>query len=106
VTAAYWFVRKGREKDRITVELTADVAAAYERTLSILVRSIAGGLFPPRAPEQPDYAYTQCPYCNPDGVGHADARTQWERKRSDPALRELVDLIEPGVLPPDPADAP
>ena len=40
----------------------------------------------------------QCEYCNPDSIGHADSRERWERKRHDPVLRDLVMLIEPGVL--------
>jgi RecB family exonuclease len=97
VAAAYWFVRKSRGR-RISVELTPEVDDAYRRTLAILVRSIATGLFPPRAPESADFAWVQCDYCNPDGVGHADARDRWERKRSDPALREYVELVEPDAL--------
>jgi ATP-dependent helicase/nuclease subunit B len=97
VSASYWFVR--REPGRIEVELTPEVEQAYARTLSIIVASIAGGLFPPKAPDKPDFAWVQCAYCNPDGVGHADNRERWERKRFDPILRELVSLIEPDALP-------
>ena len=50
---------------------------------------------PARPPVDPDYAYVQCAYCNPDGIGHADARRRWEQKKHDPRLRELVTLIEP-----------
>ena len=97
VTATYWFVRKSRGK-RVGVELTPEVEAAYARTLAVLVRSIAGGLFPPRAPEVADFSWVQCDYCNPDGVGHADNRDRWERKRHDAALRDYVTLVEPDVL--------
>ncbi len=96
VHATYWFVR--RERGRRGIDLTADVEQTYAATLSILVGSIANGLFPLRAPESPDFAWVQCPYCNPDGIGHAENRERWERKRHDPALAELVALIEPGVL--------
>ena len=94
VEAQYWFVRRNRGK-RIELPLTAEVEQTYARTLAVLVRSIAGGLFPPKAPEAPDYAFVQCPYCNPDSVGHVENRERWERKRSDPALRELTELIDP-----------
>jgi RecB family exonuclease len=98
VVAGYWFVRKSRGK-RISVELTAAVEDAYARALAVLVRSIAAGLFPPRAPEVADFAWVQCPYCNPDGIGHADNRDRWERKRHDPVLHDYVALVEPDVLP-------
>lgn len=96
VSAAYWFVRKDR--GRITVDLTPAVEDAYSRTLAVLVRSIAAGLFPAKAPEKPDFSWVQCAYCNPDSIGHADTRERWDRKRHDPALHELVELIEPDAL--------
>ena len=96
VSAAYWFVR--RDRGRVTVELTPEVEQAYARTLSVIVGSIAAGLFPPKAPDKPDFAWTQCEYCNPDGIGHAENRERWERKRHDPVLRDLVMLIEPDAL--------
>jgi RecB family exonuclease len=96
VKAQYWFVRKDRFK-RIPIVLDDTVEETYGRTLGVLVRGISAGLFPAKAPEAADFAWVQCPYCNPDGLGHADARERWERKRFDPALAELVALIDPGA---------
>lgn len=97
VQAAYSFVR--RDRRRIAIQLTPQVERAYARTLSVIVRSISAGLFPPKAPDKPDFAsWAQCGYCNPDGIGHADNRERWERKRHDPILRDLVELIEPEAL--------
>jgi RecB family exonuclease len=94
VEAEYWFVRKNRGR-RIVVELDGEVEQAYARTLAVLVRSIATGLFPARTPDGPDYGtWVKCEYCNPDGVGYGDGRDRWERKRSDPALRDYVALVE------------
>lgn len=93
VYASYWFVR--RDPGRIGIDLTPEVEQAYADTLSVLVQSIATGLFPLRAPEAPDFLWVQCDYCNPDGIGHAENRDRWERKRHDPALAQLVSLIEP-----------
>jgi ATP-dependent helicase/nuclease subunit B len=100
--AAYWFVRRGK-RDRIPVELTDEVEQRYATTVGVLARSIAAGLYPSKPPEGPDFAWVQCPYCNPDGIGHGDARARYERKRHDPALRELIGLIDPAAQP-DPAD--
>jgi len=98
VEAAYWFVRKSRGT-RIGVPLTSRVELTYAHTLEVIVSSMATGLFPGRAPEGPDYTpYRQCEYCNPDGLGHGEARVRWERKRSDPALRRYVELVEPVAL--------
>ena len=93
VEAAYWFVR--RDKGRIPVPLTAAVEARYAATLQLLVSSIRDGLFPQRPPTDPDFAWVQCPYCNPDGIGHAEARRRWEHVKTDPRLSALVALIEP-----------
>jgi RecB family exonuclease len=97
VEASYWFVRKGGR--RIPVPLSAEVADRYVDTLDVIVSSIAGGHFPAKAPEVPDFLWVQCPYCNPDGLGHSEVRTRWERKRNDPGLERLVRLIDPGALP-------
>ena len=96
VFAQYWFVR--RDKGRVGIDLTSEIETLYAETLDTLVRSIADGLFPNIAPEVPDFAWVQCAYCNPDGLGHADNRERWERKRRDPVLQGLVALVDPAVL--------
>lgn len=96
VRAGYWFVRK--DPGRVDLEITGEVHDELTRTIDVLARSIANGLFPPRPPKEADFAYVQCPYCNPDGIGHSTGRERWERQRHDPALRELVGLIEPDAL--------
>ncbi len=92
--AAYWFVRQGK-RGWIEVLLTPELQERYTAGVATLVRSIATGRFPAKAPDVPDFAWVQCPYCNPDGLGHGEARGRWETKRHDPALRDLVALIEP-----------
>ncbi|MBA2574630.1 MAG: PD-(D/E)XK nuclease family protein [Nocardioidaceae bacterium] len=95
--ASYWFIRHGK-RDRISVELTDEVEQTYADTVGTLVASIAGGLFPAKAPEQPDFSRVKCLYCNPDGIGHGEARERYLKKRHDPALRDLVTLIDPGAV--------
>ena len=95
--AAYWFVRQNK-CCWVDLPLTEEVSVTYAETIGTLVASIAGGLFPAKAPDSPDFSWVSCHYCNPDGLGHADVRTRWERKRLDPALERLVRLIDPGVL--------
>ncbi|MEQ4209653.1 PD-(D/E)XK nuclease family protein [Actinopolymorpha sp. B9G3] len=97
VEAAYWFVRKDRGA-RIDVHLTPEVERLYADTLAVIADSIARGLFPHRPPETPGWGFVECPYCDPDGAGHKDARTRWERKRHDPALEAYVRLAEPDAL--------
>lgn len=96
VEASYWFVRRGGK--RIPVPLTPEVEARYVETLDVIVSSIAAGYYPPKAPEVPDFLWVQCPYCNPDGIGHSEVRARWDRKRLDPTLSRLVRLIDPTAL--------
>ncbi len=100
VAAQYWFVRRDAGT-RVELPLTEEVESAYARALDVLVRSIAAGLFPPKPPEVADFGWVQCPYCNPDGIGHSENRERWERKRADPVLRELITLIDPAGVPND-----
>jgi RecB family exonuclease len=93
VEASYWFVR--RDLGRVPLGLTPELEAQYAQTISTLVRAIAAGLFPLKAPEEPDFAWVKCNYCNPDGIGHAENRSRWERKRRDPVLKDLVALVDP-----------
>ncbi len=98
VLAQYWFVRKSRRADgpaRIEVFLDADVEGTYLAVLDVLVEGMASGLFLARAPAEPDFAWVQCPYCNPDGLGHQAVRDRWEIQRDDPLLRRYVSLVEP-----------
>ena len=98
VQAVYWFVRGLSRGERIPVDL-AGVETTYAETLDVIVSSIATGLFPQRPPDKPDFAaWRQCDYCNPDGVGHGDARSRWERKRGAPVLAGYVGLVEPDAL--------
>ncbi|CAM3825874.1 PD-(D/E)XK nuclease family protein [Smaragdicoccus niigatensis] len=92
VHASYWFVRK--DKGRVDLSLSDAVEKKYQETLYVLVRSIANGLFPAKPPETDDFAWVKCEYCNPDGVGY-DGRERWQSKHADPALTELVNLIDP-----------
>ena len=93
----YWFVRKDRGK-RVHVPLTDVVDQTYADTVGLIARSIAHGVFPARAPAEPDYGWVQCLYCNPDGLDHAEVRRRWERIRLRPELRRYTRLVEPEAL--------
>ncbi|QGG41839.1 PD-(D/E)XK nuclease family protein [Aeromicrobium yanjiei] len=96
VVTAYWFVRK--DPGRVEIAMTAEVEDRYRSTLEVLVKSIRSGLFPAKAPETEDFRWVQCPYCNPDGIGHGEARERWERKRHDVSLFDLVALIDSAAI--------
>jgi len=97
VEAMYWFVRKDRGR-RVQVPLTDEVEQTYAETVGLIARSIANGVFPSRPPAEPDFRWVQCPYCNPDGLDHADVRRRWETMRLAPELRRYTRLVEPEAL--------
>jgi hypothetical protein len=94
--AMYWFVR--RDRGRIELPLTPEVQETYAATVGLLVSSMGSGAFPQRAPEQADFRWVQCPYCNPDGLGHGAVRERWEKKRLAPELAAYTGLVEPGAV--------
>ena len=44
---------------------------------------------PPAPAELSTFFRIGCHVCNPDGLGTAELRKQWERKRDDPALARV-----------------
>lgn len=92
IRAEYWFVR--RKPGRVELPLH-EVEEQYAETLGVLAEAMRTGVFPHRPPEKADFRWVQCEYCNPDAIGHGEARERWLRKRTDPRLRDLVQLVEP-----------
>lgn len=97
VEAEYWFVGSKSRGKRVRVELNDEVEARYKFALGTLVRGIREGRFIPRPPPGDDFAWVQCAYCNPDGVGYGHVRAASERKRSDGALAGLFALLDPSA---------
>lgn len=102
VEAWYWFITDKARFDRIGYPLTRDVQAEVGRAVAEIVDGISSGVFPGRPPEKPAYLRVDCWYCAPDGLSTAEARRDWERKRSDPQLVRYVALAEPEAVDADP----
>ncbi|WP_290808117.1 PD-(D/E)XK nuclease family protein [Herbiconiux sp.] len=96
IEAEYWFVRRDRGT-RIGAALDDARRERYRNVVGTVVGSIASGLFPAKPPEAPDVMFTRCRYCNPDEIGHGEARLRYERKRHDPALASLIALVDAGA---------
>ncbi|MCH1867425.1 PD-(D/E)XK nuclease family protein [Nocardioides sp. CFH 31398] len=90
VTAGYWFVHK--DSGRVDLEIDDDVRNHYGRVLGVLASGIADGLYPAKPPENDDFTFVQCPFCNPDGLGYAGRRREWAAKAAHPDLKQLVSL--------------
>jgi len=94
VGAYYWFVGRGNNQ-----AIGYVVDDAVEEQFRVVVRSIAdaieAGLFVANPPPPGPSPWVQCHYCDPDGLGTADAWRAWERKYAAPELAPYRALIEP-----------
>ncbi|WP_170298465.1 PD-(D/E)XK nuclease family protein [Agromyces allii] len=104
VEAGYWFIGRKNRGDRIDVVLDEQLERTYVAALATLVAGIRDGYFIAKPPSADDFAWIQCPFCNPDGVGYGHVRGPSERKRTDASLRRLYSLIDPSAVPSDASD--
>lgn len=96
VRADYWFVSTKGEFTRIGYQVDDAVLDHFTRVLTEIVEGIAAGVFPARPPVPNGRpGFIECTSCDPDGLGTAARRRDWERKRHDPALAGYVRLAEP-----------
>jgi ATP-dependent helicase/nuclease subunit B len=95
VRAEYWFVTDKGEFKRVGYDVTDDVLEQAGAVLGEIVAGIEAGVFAPHPAETSTYAFITCHTCNPDGLGTAELRKQWDRKRHDPALARYAELAEP-----------
>jgi ATP-dependent helicase/nuclease subunit B len=97
VRSEYWFVSERGGFARHGYQVDDAVLARVTTTLGTIVEGIEQGAFPPH-PDDQFRPWVVCPYCDPDGMGVAELRRQWERKREDPAVAAYAALAE-GDLP-------
>lgn len=105
IRTEYWFVSARGEWKRVGYPLTDEVVEELRRTLQVVVGGITSGLFPLRPPAPVWRPWRECEYCDPDGLGTADHHREWERIRTDPALRAYLAIVDPAVLAADDAAA-
>jgi hypothetical protein len=95
VRADYWFATGAQAFKRKGYEITDQVLDATLDVLEQIVHGVEGGVFPAHPAETSTFLYVECAVCDPDGLGTAELRKQWERKRHDPLLAPYADLAEP-----------
>lgn len=95
VAAEYWFVTDRESLTAIGYEVTDDVLERVGTTLGTIVDGIEQGQFIARPTASASDPYVRCRYCDPDGLGVAERRREWERKRHDPLVRSYAELAEP-----------
>jgi ATP-dependent helicase/nuclease subunit B len=93
VRSEYWFVSERGGFARHGYQVDDAVLARVTGTLGTIVDGIERGAFP-HHPDDQFRPWVVCPYCDPDGMGVAELRRQWERKREDPAVAAYAALAE------------
>ena len=95
VRAEYWFVSSRGRFDRLGYAVTPAVLAHIGETLQAMVNGIEAGVFPPYPTAQSTSPWVECPYCDPDGMGVAELRRQYEHKQADGAMDAFVNFAHP-----------
>jgi hypothetical protein len=95
VRAEYWFVSSRGRFERIGYSITPAVLAHIGETLQTMVNGIEAGVFPPYPTATSTSIRVECPYCDPDGMGVAELRRQYEHKQADGAMDAFVHFAHP-----------
>jgi ATP-dependent helicase/nuclease subunit B len=95
VRAEYWFITSRGDFKRAGYDITPEVLEQATHVLGEIACGIEAGVFPPHPSPLSTFFWIDCHSCDPDGLGTAELRKQWDRKRHDPALRAYADLAEP-----------
>jgi ATP-dependent helicase/nuclease subunit B len=95
VRAEYWFVSTRGEFKKHGYWVTPDVLTHVGETLQSMANGIEAGVFPPYPTASSTTPWVECPYCDPDGMGVAELRRQYEHKRADDAMGAFVNFAHP-----------
>ena len=95
VEARYWFVSDVGQFEQLGYHVTPEVLCRVSETVGAIVGGIERGLFTAH-PGVPDTSpFVDCSSCDPDGLGTAELRRQWEGKASDEVLAAYLQLVDP-----------
>ena len=100
VSAAYWFsTNRGRFQfvPAAYFDITNEsVAERFREGVASIVDGINAGLFPANPGPPGRYGPSNCQYCDFDAICPTRRADLWERKKSDAALADYLQLAEPG----------
>ena len=96
VEARYWFVGRG-ENAQIGYVVDAAVDEAFEVALRTIVDGIETGVFVAVPAEPGPRPFVPCDACDPDGLGTADRRREFDRKYAAPELEVYRALAARGA---------
>lgn len=95
VRAQYWFTSAAEGGAEAGYDVSDEVAASVEGAVGTIVEGIEAGLFPQHPKPHGTSPFTDCDYCDPDGLGTTEALRRWERKAADPAMAPYLELVAP-----------
>jgi RecB family exonuclease len=95
VRAEYWFVSARGNFKRHGYSVTPEVLAHVGATLQAIVNGIEAGVFPHYPTASSTTPRVECVYCDPDGMGVAELRRQFDRKQADGAMDAFVNFVAP-----------
>ncbi len=100
VHSYYWHLRERSRYCRIGYPVTAAVESEVLRAVRTIIDDMAAGVFPQHPDETTRSGWVSCAYCDPDGLGVAEARRRLSRKAAAPELTAYLLLAEPSLVPP------
>ena len=96
VRAEYWFVSTRGRFERVGYAVTPEVLEHVGATVGAMVEGIEAGVFPHHPTASSTSPWVECPFCDPDGMGVAELRRQYERKTGGPGHGRLRRPGRPG----------
>lgn len=97
VSAYYWFVTADNGFSRSGYEVDDTVVERFTAAVATLTAGIDAGAFPARPGAESNGTFEACRYCEFDTACSTGRADTWASVRLDPALAELVALVEPAA---------
>lgn len=98
VFSGYWFLR-ARPDQQVAGYLTSPaIARSVLEAVDVIVDGISRGSFPQHPDPSTRTQWVSCEYCDPDGLGVAEAERRFLRKAHDPAMEAYIGLARPSLL--------
>lgn len=95
VDSSYWHLRAADSYRTAGYVLTPAIEAQVLGAVADIVLGVEQGIFPHHPDPSTRGGWISCHYCDPDGLGVADARRRFVRMAEDPMLDSYIALAEP-----------
>ena len=98
VRSEYWFTSSRGDFKRVGYDLDDNAVKQLRDALQVIVNGLRRGLFPLKPVEPGWRPWTDCHFCDPDGLGTTDRYREWETVRMAPELHDYVAYVEPNLF--------